>query len=177
MLHGIFTLFIVRRIGRLAESTGEKFTMNSPKTIEHIENQMTPAGKEKLNEAKKSGIGDPKVRLHGKGEEFYLTGKGSGRYLTDEHPGKTPLERKENLQLPKGNDAKDVDKVRSTKARPLLESRVAPQEGFAKDSGYEPREGMKQIITPTKDYKLKDGKDEKSPMATGMYENLGPADK
>lgn len=78
--------------------------MNSDKTIEHMRNQMTDNGKAKLDEGLSSGY-DPKVRLHGKGEEFYLTGKGSGRYLTDKHPGKTPLERKENLQLPDTNDA------------------------------------------------------------------------
>ena len=158
----------MRRIGHLAESTGEKFTMNSPKTIEHMREQMTDNGKAKLDDALSSGR-DPKVRLHGKGEDFYLTGKGSGRYLTDEHPGKTPLERKENLQLPPGNDAKDVDKVRSTSARPLIESKINPQEDWAKESGYKPREGMKQIITPTRDGE--------APMASGMYENLGNADK
>ena len=157
----------MRKIGHLAENTGEKFTMNSPKTIEHMSNQMTDNGKAKLSEALSSGS-EPKVRLHGKGEDFYLTGKGSGRYLTDEHPGKTPLERKENLQLPPENNAEDVDKVRSTKARPLIESTVKPQNEWAEQSGYTPREGMKQIITPTRDGE--------APIGSGMYENLG-ADK
>ena len=74
--------------------------------------------------------------------------KASGNFLTEESPGETPSERKENLQLPPENEASDVDKVVSKKPTIVLTSEIAPQEEWAAQSGYEAKEGMKQVFTP-----------------------------
>lgn len=122
--------------------------MNSPATIYNIGTRMDPKSQEFYTKALYSGD-NPKVKLIRRGEEFYKTGdKASGNFLAREHPGKTALERKENLQLPPENDAKSVSKVKSKRPQIVIESKIVPQPKWAKEGGYTAQPGIKQIYTP-----------------------------
>lgn len=145
------------------------FAMNTQKTIGLMREQMTDAGKKYFDQQINAGGGvvDQKVHLQGAGAEFYMTStstdeRSSGNFLTREHPGATPQERKENLQLPTGNEAAIVEKVRSVKPAVVLISKVAPQKQWAEESGYTAREGMQQIFTPNKNIN--------GAIAAGIYE-------
>lgn len=133
------------------------FTMNTPKTIEEIRKQMSPAGQAYFDSqiAAGGGVEGQRAHLQGTGKEMYITsgsnGTASGNFLTREHPGKTPEERKQNLQLPPENDATRVQKVVSQKSVVVLESDVSPQEKWAKEAGYKATKGMRQVFTPNKD--------------------------
>lgn len=132
-------------------------TMNTPRTIEEMRKQMTPEQQAYFDSAIAAGGGVQGQRAHlkGAGEEYYLTSssekRASGNFLTKDYPGNTPQERKENLQLPTGNDAVKVEKVRSSKPAVVFESNVSPQEEWAAKSGYVARKGMRQTFTPNHD--------------------------
>lgn len=133
------------------------FTMNTPKTIEEIRKQMSPAGQAYFDSqiAAGGGVEGQRAHLQGTGKEMYITsgsnGTASGNFLTREHPGKTPEERKQNLQLPPENDATKVQKVVSQKSVVVLESDISPQEKWAEEAGYKATKGMRQVFTPNKD--------------------------
>lgn len=133
------------------------FTMNSPKTIEEIRKQMSPTGQAYFDSqiAAGGGVEGQRAHLQGAGKEMYITsgsnGTASGNFLTREHPGKTPEERKQNLQLPPENDATRVQKVVSQKSVVVLESDISPQEKWAEEAGYKATKGMRQVFTPNKD--------------------------
>lgn len=130
------------------------YTMNTPKTIELMRKQMDDDGKAYFDSQIDAGGGADGQRAHlrGVGHEYFMTSsadkKASGNFLTEESPGETPSERKENLQLPPENEATDVNKVVSKKPTIVLTSEVAPQEEWAAQIGYEAKEGMKQVFTP-----------------------------
>ena len=130
------------------------YTMNTTKTIELMREQMDDEGKAYFDSQIDAGGGVDGQRAHlrGVGYEYFMTSsadkKASGNFLTEESPGETPSERKENLQLPPENEASDVDKVVSKKPTIVLTSEIAPQEEWAAQSGYEAKEGMKQVFTP-----------------------------
>lgn len=130
------------------------YTMNTPKTIEHMREQMDSEGKDYFDKQLEAGGGVEGQRAHlrGVGQEYFMTSsteqQASGNFLTEESPGDTPEDRKENLQLPPENDATIVDKVVSEKPMIVLTSDVSPQEQWAEKSGYEARDGMKQVFTP-----------------------------
>lgn len=133
------------------------FTMNTPKTIEEIRKQMSPSGQAYFDSqiAAGGGVEEQRAHLQGTGKEMYITsgsnGPASGNFLTREHPGKTPEERKQSLQLPPENDATRVQKVVSQKPVVVLESDISPQEKWAKEAGYKATKGMRQVFTPNKD--------------------------
>lgn len=134
----------------------EHATMNTPRTIEEMRKQMTPEQQAYFDSAIAAGGGVEGQRAHlrGTGEEYYLTSsssrRASGNFLTKENPGSTSQERKENLQLPTGNDAAKVEKVQSVIPTVILESKVSPQEEWATKSGYVAKEGMRQTFTPNR---------------------------
>lgn len=137
-------------------SPNEKgFKMNTPATIEHVRSQFDEEGKKYFDShiAAGGGIDGQRAKLRGSGREYWLTrssdGRASGRFATDEHPGATAQERKENLQIQPGNDCGKVEKIRADRPSVVLESRVAPQTEWAKEAGYNAREGVKQIYTPS----------------------------
>lgn len=131
-----------------------EYTMNTPKTIEHMREQMDADELDYFDSqiAAGGGIEGQHAHLRGAGHEYFMTSssdkKASGNFLTEESPGETPLERKENLQLPPENDATDVDKIVSKRPAVVLTSEVAPQEEWAEKGGYEAKEGMNQVFTP-----------------------------
>ena len=130
-----------------------KYTMNTEKTIEQIEDNYKRKGPEaeQFIHSRLASGKEPHVRLKGTAQDFYLTGnEASGQYLTEESPGDSAEERKENLQLPPSNDGKDVYRARLTEPHIVVESTVVPQKKFAAESGYQPREGMKQVFVPPK---------------------------
>ena len=139
--------------GVIQHSNGH-FTMNTPRTMDEIRAQMNEQQKAYFDKqiAAGGGVVGQRAHLQGAGKEFYLTSssekKASGNFLTQDHPGVTAQHRKENLQLPYGNDASVIDKVRSVKAAVVLTSQIAAQEEWAKQSGYTARTGMKQVLTP-----------------------------
>lgn len=139
--------------------TKHSYTMNTPKTIEYMRNQMSNKGKEYFDSQIEAGggVNGQCAHLHGVGKEYFMTSssdkKASGNFLTEENPGATSCERKENLQLPPGNDASVVDRVVSKKTAIVLSSDVAPQEEWAKESGYQAKKGIKQVFTPNLDPK------------------------
>lgn len=143
-----------REISSTVHPSNRHFTMNTPRTIEEMRAQMNEQQKAYFDEqiAAGGGVSGQKAHLQGAGKEFYLTSssekKASGNFLTQEHPGFTAKERKENLQLPYDNDASVVDKVRSVKAAVVLISQISAQEKWAKQSGYTARTGMEQVFTP-----------------------------
>lgn len=130
------------------------YTMNTPKTIEHMREQMDDEEVSYFDSQIAAGGGTDGQRAHlrGTGREYYMTSssekKASGNFLTEDSPGGTPMERKENLQLPPENDASVVDNVVSQKPAIVLTSKVVPQEQWAKQGGYEALGGMKQVFTP-----------------------------
>lgn len=138
-------------ISGVVQHSNGRFTMNTPRTMDEMRAQMNEHQKAFFDSRIAAGIGQ-KAHLQGAGKEFYLTSsseeKASGNFLTHEHPGVTAQQRKENLQLPRNNDASVIDKVRSIKAAVVLTSQVAAQEEWAKQSGYTARTGMKQVFTP-----------------------------
>lgn len=138
-------------ISGVVQHSNGHFTMNTPRTMDEMRAQMNEHQKAFFNDRIAAGIGQ-KAHLQGAGKEFYLTSsseeKASGNFLTQEHPGVTAQQRKENLQLPRNNDASVIDKVRSIKTAIVLTSQVAAQEEWAKQSGYTARTGMKQVFTP-----------------------------
>lgn len=133
------------------------FTMNTPKTIGEIRKQMSPTGQAYFDSqiAAGGGVEGQRAHLQGTGKEMYITsssdGTASGNFLTKEHPGKMPEERKQNLQLPPKNDATRVQKVVSQKSVVVLESDISPQEKWAEKAGYKATKGMRQVFTPNKD--------------------------
>lgn len=136
----------------------ETYKMNTRSTIEHIRDQFDDDGKKWFGKMIDSGVGGTegwRAHLKGTDSEYFMTSssekKATGNFLTKEHPGKTAQERKENLQLPEGNDANYVEKVLSQKPAVVLESTVAPQEEWANKAGYKAKEGMKQVFTPVLD--------------------------
>lgn len=139
-------------ISGVVQHSKGRFTMNTSRTIDEIRAQMNEQQKAYFNEQIAAGIGQ-RVHLQGEGKEFYLTSsfeeKASGNFLTQEHPGVTVQQRKENLQLPYENDASVIEKVRSVKSAVVLTSQVTAQEKWAKQNGYTARTGMKQVFTPT----------------------------
>jgi len=141
-------------ISGVVQHSNGRFTMNTPRTIDEIRAQMNEQQKAYLDKqiAAGGGVVGQRAHLQGTGKEFYLTSssekKASGNFLTQEHPGVTAQHRKENLQLPYGNDASVIDKVRSVKAAVVLTSQIIAQEEWAKQSGYTARTGMKQVFTP-----------------------------
>lgn len=143
------------------------FTMNTPATIEHMASQFDKEGKKHFDNhlAAGGGIDGQRGRLRGAGRDYWLTsssdGRASGRFLTDEHPGDTAKKRQENLQTPTSNDCSRVEKVRADKPSVVLESRVAPQEKWAKEAGYNAQDGIKQIYTPSRN--------PKGPIESGKY--------
>ena len=138
-------------ISGVVQHSNGRFTMNTPRTMDEMRAQMNEHQKAFFDSRIAAGIGQ-KAHLQGIGKEFYLTSsseeKASGNFLTQDHPGVTAEQRKENLQLPSNNDASVIDKVRSIKAAVVLTSQVAAQEEWAKQSGYTARTGMKQVFTP-----------------------------
>ena len=143
------------------------FTMNTPATIEYMATQFDKEGKKHFYDhlSAGGGIDGQRCRLRGAGREYWLTsssdGRASGRFLTDEHPGDTARKRQENLQTPPTNDCSRVERVRADKPSVVLESRVAPQEKWAKEAGYKAQEGIKQIYTPSRN--------PKGPIESGKY--------
>lgn len=152
-----------------------RFTMNTPETIGIMREQMTDTGKKYFDQQINAGggVAGQRAHLQGRGAEFYMTStsadeRASGNFLTREHPGATPQERKENLQLPTGNEAAIVEKVRSIKPAVVLTSKVAPQKKWAEESGYTAQEGMQQIFTPNKNLN--------GAIAAGIYEVIDSKD-
>lgn len=131
-----------------------RWIMNTPRTIEEMKKQMPPEQQAYFDSAINAGGGVEGQRAHlrGVGAEYFLTssskGRASGNFLTKDHPGSTPQERKENLQLPPGNDASVVEKVRALRATVVLESVIAPQGEWAQHGEYVAREGIVQTFTP-----------------------------
>lgn len=162
----------------------QSYTMNTPKTVEHMREQMDDKEKAYFDSQIDAGGGVDGQRAHlrGVGHEYFMTSsankKASGNFLTEESPGETSSERKENLQLPPENDAADVDKVISQKPAIVLISKVAPQKEWAKQSGYEAKEGIKQVFTPNlnKGGAIKAGiyeiKQSKKDMGNGNIESM-----
>ena len=143
--------------GKGPSDTTGGFTMNTPKTIEEIRKQMSPTGQAYFDSqiAAGGGVEGQRAHLQGTGKKMFITsssnGTASGNFLTREHPGKTPEERKQNLQLPPENDATRVQKVVSQKSVVVLESDISPQEKWAEEAGYKATKGMRQVFTPNKD--------------------------
>lgn len=141
-------------ISGVVQPSNGHFSMNTPRTIDEIRAQMNEQQKAYFDKqiSAGGGVSGQRTHLQGAGKEFYLTSssekKASGNFLTQNHPGVTAQQRKENLQLPYGNDASVIDKVRSVKAAVVLTSQIAAQEEWAKQSGYTARTGMKQVFTP-----------------------------
>lgn len=137
-----------RKIAGFENRPNKRYDMDSPKTIQEIGRKMDPESQKFYKKALQSGE-NPKIKLIPKDAEFYKTGdKSSGNFLTEKHPGKNALERKENLQLPPENDGKFVSKVKSKRPQLGIESDIVPQPEWAKQAGYTARPGMKQIYTP-----------------------------
>ena len=143
-----------RAISGVIKHGNGHFTMNTPRTIDEIRAQMNEQQKAYFDKqiAAGGGVVGQKAHLQGAGKEFYLTSssdkKASGNFLTQDHPGVTAQQRKEHLQLPYGNDASVIDRVRSIKSAVVLTSQIAAQEEWAKQSGYTAQTGMKQVFTP-----------------------------
>lgn len=150
-----------------ASLNNREFAMNTPATIEHMASQFDKEGKKHFDNhlAAGGGIDGQRARLRGSGRDYWLTsssdGRASGRFLTDEHPGDTAKKRQENLQTPMTNDCSRVERIRADKPSVVLESRVSPQEKWAKEAGYNAREGIKQIYTPSRN--------PKGPIESGKY--------
>lgn len=149
-----------------------EYTMNTPKTIEHMREQMDANELDYFDSqiAAGGGIEGQRAHLRGVGHEYFMTSssdkKASGNFLTEKSPGETPLERKENLQLPPENDATDVDKIVSKKPAIVLTSEVAPQGDWAEKGGYEAKKGMNQVFTPNLN--------KKGAIEAGIYEIKQP---
>ncbi|MFR2012489.1 MAG: hypothetical protein ACLS49_13470 [Christensenellales bacterium] len=89
----------------------EKYKMNHGATMERMKKHLPKERQKDFEDGVASGS-NPKVKLIPRGENFYRTGRtDGGSYFTKEHPGKTSGVRKENLQLPPGNDGKELSKV------------------------------------------------------------------
>lgn len=144
-----------RELKNHVSPNGKDFKMNTPATIEHMASQFDKEGKKYFDShiAAGGGIDGQRAKLRGSGREYWLTSssdrRASGRFATDEHPGATAQERKENLQIQPGNDCGKIEKIRADRPSVVLESRVAPQTEWAKEAGYNAREGVKQIYTPS----------------------------
>lgn len=136
-----------------AGKKSQKYIMNTEKTIEKLAEQYSDKGPEAeaFFESRLKAGKNSHVRLKGTAVDFYLTGnEASGQFVTEELPGENAEERKENLQLPPSNDAEDIYRVRLKEAQVVIESIVAEQRDFAKQSGYKARDGIKQIFIPPK---------------------------
>lgn len=133
-----------------------KYTMNTPRTVEHMRSQMSKAGQEYFDSAIAAGggIGGQRAHLQGAGEAMYMTssstGSASGNFLTKEHPGSTPQDRKTNLQLPPNNDAARVERIYSVKPTVILSSIAQAQPQWAEKGGYTAQQGVHQVFTPNK---------------------------
>lgn len=119
---------------------------------------MSPTGQAYFDSqiAAGGGVEGQRAHLQGTGKKMFITsssnGTASGNFLTREHPGKTPEERKQNLQLPPENDATRVQKVVSQKSVVVLESDISPQEKWAEEAGYKATKGMRQVLLRIKIY-------------------------
>lgn len=136
-----------------AGKTSGKFTMNTEKTIGIMEESYRRKGPEAeaFFKSRMDAGKEPHARLKGTSQDFYMTGnEASGQFITEAPPGESAEERVENLQLPPSNDGQDLYKVQLNEPHVVIESNVAPQDEFAKKSGYRPVEGMKQIFVPPK---------------------------
>lgn len=125
--------------------------MNNEKTIDRMKNNLPEGskGREKFDEALDSGD-NTRVRLIPKGEKLYRTGsRDSGGYFSKEHPGKTPAERRENLQLYPKNDGEQLSRMTAKRPKVGIQSDIRPQSEWAKEAGYKARPGMKQIYVPS----------------------------
>lgn len=150
---------------RAPSREAQNYTMNTPATIDNIRNGMDDESKGYFDSKIQAGGGVEGQRAHLRpsGTEYYMTsgsqGKASGNFLTEDHPGDTPEERRENLQLPPENDATDLDKVVSQRPAIVLTSNISPQPEWAEKAGYNARPGMRQTFTPTnnKDGAIEDG--------------------
>lgn len=140
------------------------YRMDSGKTIDNISKKMSPQSRKTFNDEMNSGE-NPRVKLLPKGAELYRTGNTkTGSFFTEDHPGKTRLERMENLQLPPKNSANNISKLRATKPQLGIESTIKAQPDWAKEAGYQPRSGMKQIYIPHTN--------PKGALAEGRFENV-----
>lgn len=134
----------------------DKYTMNTTKTVEHMRSQMSQAGQEYFDSAIAAGgdIEGQRAHLQGDGEAVYMTssstGSASGNFLTKEHPGSTPQDRKIKLQLPPNNDASSVERIHSVKPTVILSSIVQAQPQWAEKGGYTAQQGVHQVFTPNK---------------------------
>ena len=166
-----------RKISTFSSET-KNYTMNSHATIEGIRDRYDENGKKWFDSVLDSGVGGMdgwKVHLKGAGERYFMTSdssseenpekRASGNFLAKKHPGETAKERTENLQLPPENDGGNVTVVESTRAAVVMESKVAPQEEWAKQGGYEAKEGAEQTFTPTHDLK--------GAIHAGIYKEIG----
>ena len=127
----------------------EKYKMNHGATMERMKKHLPKERQKDFEDGVASGS-NPKVKLIPRGENFYRTGRtDGGSYFTKEHPGKTSGVRKENLQLPPGNDGKELSKVCSTRPQIGIQSNIKLQPEWAKEAGYKVRPGMKQIYVPS----------------------------
>lgn len=126
----------------------QHYDMDFLGTMQEIEKKMDAQSLEYHKKQMQSGE-NPKIKLIPRDAVFFKTGEyASGNFLTEDHPGETAAERKENLQLPPKNDAESVSKVVSRRAQIGIESDIAPQPEWAEQAGYTARQGMKQIYTP-----------------------------
>lgn len=144
----------------------KNYHMNSEKTLDNISKKMNPENRKIFNNEMKSGE-NPRVKLIPRGAEMYRTGSAKkGSFLTEDYPGKTKAERKENLQLPPENKAGRVHQLKATRPQIGVESTIKEQPKWAKESGYQARPGMKQIYIPNSHPKeggaLAEGRFEKS---------------
>ncbi len=131
-----------------------RFTMNSRATLQHrVESSDDPDKfAEEIESSAVGGFDGHKAHLTPAGKEYYVMhsegSHASGRFVVEDYPGDSIADRKENMQVPPGNDCSVVDKVRTTKPLVTFESRVAPQPEWAEKSGYTAREGGKQVYIP-----------------------------
>lgn len=132
------------------------WNFNTPATLNERKSHLSDNEKEGFEEQLNAGggISGQRGHLRGEGREYWLTSssskeRASGRFVTDEIPGNTPEEKRENLQTPPCNKAEITERVVATGPHVAFTSRVSPQEEFAKETGYEAREGVEQTFIPT----------------------------
>jgi len=133
----------------------KSYTMNYEKTLEHLKDNTSPADSNKEYFDEKLGSSkNNKIELVPKGAQYYLTGKeASGNFLSKEYPGETPSERKENLQLPPENNAKNVYVVESARPQIAISGQIVEQKEWANKGNYNARDGIEQIYTPNSNEK------------------------
>ncbi|MGN0575687.1 MAG: hypothetical protein ACI4J2_06600, partial [Ruminococcus sp.] len=133
-----------RVINGFSGGSSNRYVMNSEATIAEMRENLPESSRPYFDEALSSGT-NHHVRLVGENSDFYVAGNSSGNYLAKDIPGTSPEEIRENLQLPAGNSAEYVTRVRPTHAMPVIESTVAPQPEWAQEAGYTARPGIQQF--------------------------------